>query len=427
MLKLSLLSAACLVLSVVSAAQAASQEASGRDAPLSLPELLREALQHNPEIRSAQRAAEARRARIPQAGALPDPVLAAGVTNEGRPVPFQTLGAKDFSEIYVGLTQDFPYPGKRRLRAAVAREEAAAAEWSHEATRRRVVSAVAETYYDLYEAHAALDTVDASARLLETLTRLAHTKLAVGQTSQHDVLEAEVELSRLEELRSQFAERRAILEARLASLLDRPAAEPLAAPGPLTPSPLSGTLDDALRLAEERSPLLRVQARSVTQAERGVDLARRERLPDFGVSVTYHHRGRLDAYYTLGGTLTLPNLHGRQAKAIEEAVAALGGARSTYDQIRAEVRYQVNEAYQMAATAERLMRLYDEGIRTQARLALDSALAQYRVGKVDFLALITSWRHLLDYDLAWHTQLAVHEKALARLAVHLERPAAPAQ
>ena len=123
--------------------------------------------------------------------------------------------------------------------------------------------------------------------------------------------------------------------------------------------------------------------------------------------------------YSFGGTLTLPNLHGRQAHAVEEAAANLGGARSAADMTRAEVRYAVTEAYQTASSAERLLRLYDEGILKQARLSIDSALAQYRVGKVEFLTLITSWRRLLDYDLTYQEQLAAHEKALARLAVHV--------
>jgi hypothetical protein len=79
----------------------------------------------------------------------------------------------------------------------------------------------------------------------------------------------------------------------------------------------------------------------------------------------------------------------------------------------------VTAAYQRAATASRLLRLYDEGILKQAHLSLDSAMAQYRVGRVDFLTLVTSWRRLLDYGLMYQEQLAEHEKALARMAVHV--------
>ncbi|MGH7321620.1 MAG: TolC family protein, partial [Candidatus Rokuibacteriota bacterium] len=165
----------------------------------------------------------------------------------------------------------------------------------------------------------------------------------------------------------------------------------------------------------------------VAAADRKVDLARRERLPDLGVNFVYHNRGDLDPYYTFGGTLSLPIYAGRkQKKAIEEAAADLGSVQSAADAARSAVRYAVTDAYLMASTAERLVRLYDEGILKQSRLSLDSAIAQYQVGRVDFLTLITSWRRLLDYDLTYHEQLAEHEKALARLAVHIgASPARP--
>src|SRR5262249_14814002 len=80
-----------------------------RHPALSLEELVREAAERNPEVQMARRTVEARRARIPQAGALPDPMLTYGVINEGRPIPFDTLGERDFSEVYVGVSQELPY------------------------------------------------------------------------------------------------------------------------------------------------------------------------------------------------------------------------------------------------------------------------------------------------------------------------------
>jgi outer membrane protein TolC len=386
---------------------------------LSLPTLVREALDHNPEVQMAARTLEGKRARVPQAGALPDPMLAYGVINDGRPIPFQTLGERDFSEAYVGVSQDLPFPGKRRLRKEAAQEEFDAAQAAYEGVRRRVSADVADAYYDLYATHAAQDVVDENARLLEQLIKVAHTRLSVGQTSQQDVLDAEVEMSRLEERRTELNARRAILEERLRSLLNQRTTEAFGRPGAITPTALPGPLDKLLRDAEEQSPALLEKTTMVTQAERLTDLAQRDRKPDFSVNFTYHNRGHLDPMYTFGGTLTLPNLHGRQGHAVEEAVAMLGGARSASDMARAQVRYAVTEAYQTASSADRLLPLYDEGILKQARLSLDSALNQYSVGKTEFLTLITSWRRLLDYDLTYQEQLAAHEKALAHLAVHI--------
>jgi len=397
-----------------------SQAAAMPPPEVSLPDLVREALVRNPEVQMARRMVEARRARVPQAGALPDPMLMYGVMNEGRPVPFQTLGTAGFSEVYVGVSQEIPYPGKRGLREKVAGEEASAAEWAYDAARRRVASEVAQAYYDLYAVHAALAIVERNFQLLDQLVKVARARYAVGQATQQDVLDADVELSRLEERRSLLVQRRGVVEASIARLLDRTEPSPLGPLAPLTKTPLALTLQEALTRADERSPVLKERASLVDAGGRKVDLARRERLPDLGVNFAYHNRGELDPYWTFGGTLSLPIYRGRkQDKAVEEAAADLGGARSALDAARAAVRYEVTDAHLLASTADRLLRLYDEGLLKQARLALDSAIAQYQVGKVDFLTLITSWRRLLDYDLTYQEQLAEHEKAVARLAVHV--------
>jgi outer membrane protein TolC len=398
-----------------------SVEAQEAPAELSLSKLIEEALEHNPAVREAAQKVEAKRARVAEAAALPDPMLMYGVINEGRPIPFQTLGVNGFSEVYVGVSQEFPYPGKRGLRQRAAEKGVEAAEREYESLRRRLTAEVAGVYYDLCTTHVSVQILADNVRLLDELIKVANARFAVGQASQQDVLGAEVEMSRLEEQRSELSERRTVLEAQLSRLLFRHDNAPYGAPLPIDLQPIPGTLEDLLREAEG-SPVLDERVRLVAQAQLGADLAVRGRKPDFGVNFTYHNRGALDPYWTFGGTLTLPNLHGRQDAAIEESVAELGASRSAADMARADVRYEVTEAYSAAATSERLLKLYDEGLLKQARLSLDSAMSQYRVGKVDFLTLVTSWRRLLDYDLGYQEQLAAHEKALARLAVHLGSP-----
>jgi cobalt-zinc-cadmium efflux system outer membrane protein len=396
---------------------------------VSLPALVREALERNPEIQMARRLVKAKRARVPQAGALPDPMLMYGVVNEASPVPFESLGQRDFSEVYVGISQDIPFPGKRGLREKVAREEASAAEWAYEAVRRRIMSEVAQGYFDLYAVHAAFAIVERNFQLMDQLVKVARARYSVGQATQQDVLDAELELSRLEERRSLLVQRRGVVEAVLARVLYRTNPVPFGRPGSVVKTALEASLEQVLTRAQEESPLLREQERFVAQGERKVDLARRERLPDLGFSFVYHNRDDhfFNPYYSYGGTLTLPIYAGRkQRKAIEEAAENLGGASSALEAARAQVRYEVTDAFLMASTADRLLRLYDEGILKQARLSLDSAIAQYQVGKVDFLTLVTSLRRLLDYDLTYHEQLAEHEKALARLSAHVSAVAGQA-
>ena len=93
-----------------------------------LSQLIEESIAARPELRQADAAVRAERERIPQAGALPDPVLSLGIQNDG----FKEImiGKMETSFYQVMLSQGLPWPGKRGLRTDVARlgaDEAGAA------------------------------------------------------------------------------------------------------------------------------------------------------------------------------------------------------------------------------------------------------------------------------------------------------------
>ena len=83
---------------------------------------------------------------------------------------------------------------------------------------------------------------------------------------------------------------------------------------------------------------------------------------------------------------------------------------------------QVNELYaklrQQVAGAEqglRSARLYETGVLPQARLALESSLAAYRVNRSDFLSLLDSQMTVLNFEVAYAAALAGYNKALAEI------------
>src|SRR5215475_16216509 len=128
-------------------------------AQLTLDWLMQEALRRNPEIRAGMREVDAKRARVPQAGALPDPIVMFGQNNEGNLVPFTTLGKFDFCEVYLGFTQEFPLFGKRGLRERVAGSEADAQWWEYDFARKQVIANLKATYYDLHYSTKAMEIV----------------------------------------------------------------------------------------------------------------------------------------------------------------------------------------------------------------------------------------------------------------------------
>lgn len=96
--------------------KASRESAPGSDVQLQA--LVREALERNPEIQAARRAAEARRARIPQARAWPDPTVSVSYGGNLLP-PFTLMRGDPSSMRQFSAQQEIPYPGKTRLRGEI--------------------------------------------------------------------------------------------------------------------------------------------------------------------------------------------------------------------------------------------------------------------------------------------------------------------
>ena len=81
-----------------------------------LAELLQEAEQNNPQIQAARQGWKAAQQVPTQVSTLPDPQFLFQQVNVGSPRPFAGYTNSDFAYVGLGVSQDFPYPGKLRLK-----------------------------------------------------------------------------------------------------------------------------------------------------------------------------------------------------------------------------------------------------------------------------------------------------------------------
>src|ERR1700751_505799 len=79
--------------------------------------LLDEATQNNPDILAARRGWQAATQVPSQVSTPPDPQVTLQHVAVGSPRPFAGFTNSDFAYIGFGVAQDFPYPGKLKLRA----------------------------------------------------------------------------------------------------------------------------------------------------------------------------------------------------------------------------------------------------------------------------------------------------------------------
>ncbi|HYT69401.1 MAG TPA: TolC family protein [Vicinamibacterales bacterium] len=384
-------------------------------ARLALTDAVAEALARNPEIAVAQRRYDAALQRPVQERSLPDPMISAGYTANGRPWPGAGLGSDPTSNIGVMVSQELPYPGKLSLRASMARREADAVAQEIEDARLSVTSRVKQAYYRLAYTYAVGAVLERNRELLGTLLKVSETRYAVGRAAQQDVIKAQTQLSVLDLQLARIRQERAAREGELNALLACPAATPVGQPEDLRLTTFDSSLESLVAAANEHAPMVRRDQIMIDRSRIAVDAARKEYKPDFAVSGGYYNQGSMPAMYEFRFDVTIPLQRARRAAAVAEQLSGVQQAQSAYDSTRLSLQGRIQQDYQMASTSVRLARLYQDAVLPQARLALESSMASYQTGGVDFLSVLTNFGAVLEFEMTYFDELASYHAAVSRL------------
>lgn len=153
----------------------------------------------------------------------------------------------------------------------------------------------------------------------------------------------------------------------------------------------------------------------VARGALGEQAARLDYKPDFTLSGGYYSMGRLPAMYEFRFDVTVPVQRTRRAAAVVEQRQLAEASRRTFQATRLMLQGRLEEEYQMASSTHRLAVLYRDTVLPQARLALESSLASYQTGGVDFLSVLTNFTAVLEYEMAYYDELASFHAAVSRL------------
>ncbi len=384
------------------------------------------ALEANPALKAAERRYRAALEQVPQATALPDPMVT--FTQAIRSVETR-VGPQDNA---VMLSQAFPWFGKLDLKGRMATQAAAAASEAYTAAQRDVIAQVKAAYYGLGYVDAAVAVAEEERSLLAHYERLAEDRYASGQGQLQAVIKIQAELTTIVSRLLMLREQRASLAARINTLADAPpaAAVPtvrLAAP----PVALASSLDvGALSaLGEAHRPEVKAADARVARDERAVDLARKNYWPDIVLSAGFVNVGRR---HDAAGVASPPPDNGKNAltvsvgvsvplwrgklkaavrQAADQAAAGQQDRAAVVNGIEEDVRDQVVALQTLAEQID----LFQRVLIPQAQEAQRSTEAAYQTGQVGVLDLLDSERVLFDVHLANAKQQTDYLIALAKL------------
>ena len=328
---------------------------------VTLSELLAEAERAHPAIKAEAQMIEAKRSHIPQVKSLPDPTVQVGWMGNIRPFSVQHLDPSSYRGI--STMQEFPYPGKLKLRGQMAEKDVEMERWNLEATRRQVKAEVKSAYYELSAVDEALAVTQRNKNLLQKLARIAEEKYKVGKGLQQDMIRSQVEVSRILQTFTMLNQRRRTLAGKLNSLTLRPSETPIGPLAPVQKAELNYSLEELTEKGVANFPDIRRQEELIEQSQYAVNLARKDYYPDFRVGYDYQQRPGLPDMHGFNVGINVPIFYKtKQREAVREATFAVESGKQSREAIRTALMFQVKEQYLQAKASDELLALYSKAL-----------------------------------------------------------------
>ena len=408
-----------IAVSAILAATGSAQEAEAahhaKATPLS--ELLSEAQQNNPQIQSARLGTQAAKEMPAQVTALPDPTFQLQQVNVGSPRPFAGYTNSEFAYIGLGASQDIPYPGKLKLKGEIARRDADIAASRADSVSLGVLGEIKATYYQLAYLSQTLGILESDQQLLKQVERAADARYRSGMGNQQDILQAQVQQTKLLRDISMHHLEAGKLQARLKQLVNRSQSSPDIEPAALKETPLLMPFEDILAAAESQNPDLAATQHTIDRQSLQVEAAKKDFKPDFNIQAMWQRTDptQFRAYYQITFGVKIPLHYGKQRAELAQAQAELSRARSDREAQSQQLAAELREQYVTAQQSAELLKINSEGLIPQARTGFQSGLAAYQNNRQDFPSLLTSYLDILRLEQENLQTLAEHETAIGRL------------
>lgn len=398
---------------------AGSLSAFGQEPPVSTPtplsQLLAEALANNPQISAASHQMRAARQKVAQATTLPDPKVTYQQFSVGSPKPFAGYTNSNFAYIGVGASQELPYPGKLRLRGEVAVLDADTKQAEIGVIGTGIADAVKSDYLRLAYLRLTLAILKQNEIVLGQLIQDATAHYQVGQGMQQDVLEAQVNRTKLVREITIHHQQMGQIQAHLKGLLNRDQRSPDIITEDLTESPLKAPSNELLVLVKKSNPQIQMDASAIRKQDAQVTSAKREGKPDFELGYMYQNTDRkYRDYYMLTFDVRLPRRRRINAE-IAEAQERLIASQETLNAHLTEETSRVQQLYVQASSDAEQLREFREGLVPQSDAAYRAALTAYASNKDQFTHVLSYFTDLLNLKLEYAETLLDHETALSHL------------
>ncbi|MGH8702603.1 MAG: TolC family protein [Burkholderiales bacterium] len=366
------------------------------DAPLTLAEAQRRAVERSRQLVAQDSAVAASREMAVAAGQLPDPVLTLGIQDMPVDGPDRfSLTRDSFTMRQIGLMQEFTREEKRQLRAQRFEREADKSLAEKTAVLAAIQRDTALAWLDRYYAEAMAAVIAEQAKEVKLEIIAAESAYRAGRGNQADVIAAHSALAGLEDRASEFNRRIRTAKTGLARWVGDGADAPLGGRPAIDSIRLdTGALDAQLVHEPQITALSRQEEIASTEAK----LAQANKKSDWSLEVMYSQRGpAFSNMVSVGVSIPLQwDQKNRQDRELASKLAMAEQARAQREEmlrarvgeVRAQIQEWENDRERFAHYERELIPLAGE--RTRA------ALAAYQGGKASLIDLLLARRNEIE-------------------------------
>ena len=391
---------------------------------LSLQTAIDMALKNNPDILSFEQELAAAAGRVQQAKAWPDAEI--GLSWGAVPGDFNLHEA---DETAIGLTQNFEWPGKRRLRRIYAQQDEKELQIRLQQLRRAIGAEIQRRYFRCAWRQKRIYSILRSQQLLQQWQQLVQQRYQARVSNYLDVLRGRIENAKIENERIGCEQTLTADFSQLNQLLGYQTNRRWYLTDSLQFSPVEKDLQQYQVRIKEQTLAVKIAQEQMLQAETRLKIARQSGRPDFRIGLQSQFlKGQppysanqytgVDKNWYWGAELTisLPLGTRRRVRGATMEAHALYDQKSLALQVaERELQMAAVLAFERAQASEQQVRNVRSNLLTEVENQWQTALTLYSTQQLNAFELVEFWRALYETRAALDIALFNHCLALIDL------------
>lgn len=351
------------------------------------------ALEDDPGVRRIESSRLALEELSVAAGQLPDPMVKMGVMS--LPTDSFQLGQEAMTQVQVGVVQKFPRGNSRELSARQIGQKSEGLDAAARDQRLQIELAVREQFFEVLKQKELARINHEAIAAFGEVSEVTRDYYSTGRVQQQDVLQAAVELARVEDRATRIALDEERARTRLATWIGEAAFGEFDTSWPgMTANLDPASLEEGLT---EHPRILALQ-KHVNAAETGVELARQRYKPEFGVDLTYGGRGgnnpdgssRTDLL-SLMVVLDVPLFtKNRQDRVVAAQVAESSAAHFARDDVLRRMRSEIDFHLATQQRQRERIEIFETTLLPEAEFSSEASMNAYSASIADLTQLLRS-------------------------------------